>query len=183
MQEWLVQPNTPFIPSLLHSDLYSLIKEHMPHHTTNHINEVLAEQGHSALHLSPHHLDLKPKQLIWVTIKDWIAVTNTTLKFEDVTHLTKEGSASINLENWSSRCHQIVKAEVKHPESEQLDRFIINPNNSSNAIGTDKDTSTGSLSETLPAIIDDKDDADGVHQDIYVLAIFNWYLFSILHIL
>jgi transposase len=182
MQEWLVQPKIPFIPSLLHPDLYNLIKEHMLHHPTTHIDEVLAEQGHSVLHLPPHHLDLNPKELIWATIKDWIAVNNTTLKLEDVTHLTKEGSASITLENLSSRCHHIVKAGAKYSKSKQLERFTNNPNNSKDAIDTDKDSSSGSLSKTLPAAIEEEDDADGVHQDIYVLAISNLYLFGILHI-
>jgi transposase len=180
MQEWVVQQN---ITSLLHPDLYNLIKEHMPHHPTNHINEVLAETGHSILHLPPHYLDLNTKQLLWATIKDWIAVNNTTPKLDDVTHLTKEGSASIALENWSSRCHHIVKAEAKYFESKQLETFTINPNNSSDTTDPDKDTSTGSLSETLPAVIDEEDDSDDVHQDIYVLALFSWYLFGILHIL
>lgn len=110
-------------------------------------------------------------------------MNNTTLKLEDVTHLTKERSASTALKNWSSRYHHIVKAGAKYSKSKQLERFTNNPNNSSDAIDTDKDISTGSLSETLPAAIDEEDDADGVHQDIYVLTIFNLYLFGILHIL
>jgi hypothetical protein len=166
MQEWLMQPNIPLTPSLLHPNLYNPIKERMSHHPTYHIDEVLAEQGHSVLHLPPHHLNLNPKQLILATIIDWVALKNTTPKMDDVTHLTKERTASVTLENWSSRCHHVVKAAAKYFESEQLERFTVNPNNSSDAIDTDKDTNTGSLSETLPAVIDKEDDDDDVHQDI-----------------
>jgi hypothetical protein len=124
---------------------------------------------------------LNPKHLIWVTIKGWVAVKKATLKLNDVTHLTKEGSASTTLENRSYRCHHVVKAEAKHFESKQLEMFTINPKNGSNAIDTDKDTDTGSLGEILPAVIDEDDD-DDIHQDIYVLVLFNW-CFDILHIL
>jgi hypothetical protein len=132
----------------------------MPHHPTNHINEVLTEKGCTILHLPPHHLDLNPKHHIWATIKDWVAVKKATLKLNNATHLTKEGSASTTLENRSYRCHHVVKAEDKYFESKLLEMVTINPNNGSNATDTHKDADTSRLRETFPAVIDEENDAD-----------------------
>jgi transposase len=66
----------PFASSLLHPELYKLSDKQKPHCCTYHIDRVLAEHGHPILHLQPYHLDLNPVELMWATIKDWIAKNN-----------------------------------------------------------------------------------------------------------
>jgi hypothetical protein len=94
MQEWLAQQDIPFTNSLLHAELYNLIKMHRLQHHTYQINGVLAGHGHFLLCLPPYHPDLNPVELIWL-LKDEVAMKNTTFKLDDVIHFTKEMHASV----------------------------------------------------------------------------------------
>jgi hypothetical protein len=85
---------------------------------------VFIEHGHHVLLLPPYHLDLKPTEPIWATIKDWVATKNTTFKLDDKIHLMKEMFSSITPEGWYSRCHHIIVAEAKYFKSERTLQMI-----------------------------------------------------------
>lgn len=65
----------------------------------------------------------------------------------------------------------------RHLADDQLESFTITPTDSSDDSDMDKDTDTGSLTGTLPAVIDKKYNADDIHQDIQVFVLFSWYSF------
>lgn len=65
----------------------------------------------------------------------------------------------------------------RHLADDQLERFTITLTDSSDNSDMDRDTDTGSLTGTLPAVIDKQYNADDVHQDIQVLVLFSWYSF------
>jgi hypothetical protein len=114
MQEWLVQWNIPFTPSLLCPELDMLIEEHKPHCCTYHIIQMFTEHGHTVLHLSPYHLDLNPKEVTWATVKGCTVAKITTFKLDDKIHLMKERFVSITLGNWSPICCHITEDEAKY---------------------------------------------------------------------
>jgi transposase len=43
----------------------------------------------------PYHPELKPIELIWATVKNWVTQNNTTFKMDDVIKLADQKFASI----------------------------------------------------------------------------------------
>lgn len=73
MISWLTERNIPFRNDMLKPDLYSLIKANKPAHRIYKIDTILAEHCHTVLRLPPYHPELNPIELIWATLKNWIA--------------------------------------------------------------------------------------------------------------
>jgi transposase len=89
MIDWLTDRGIPFSDRICKPELYSLIKLRKPRFKAFKINAVLAEHGHSALHLPPHHPDLNPTELIWASIKEYVARKNVSLRLGKVKYRYK----------------------------------------------------------------------------------------------
>jgi transposase len=55
-----------------------------PKYISYKIYGIFAEHNHSILLLPPYHPELNPIELIWATVKNWVAQNNTTFKMDDV---------------------------------------------------------------------------------------------------
>jgi hypothetical protein len=73
MIEWLSGRGIPFSDRMCKPELYSLIKLLKPRFKTFKIDAVRAEHGHSVLRLPPYHPDLNPIELIWASVKEYVA--------------------------------------------------------------------------------------------------------------
>jgi transposase len=79
-----------FGEEILKSDMYHLVKSNKPIHFTYKVDCILVEHGHTVLRLSLYHAELNPIELIWGTVKNWVAEKNVTFKLDDVIKLTDE---------------------------------------------------------------------------------------------
>nr|CAH7753516.1 unnamed protein product [Callosobruchus chinensis] len=73
MKEWLRQRNIPFSDEMLKAELYSLIKIYKPRYKTYERDKIMTEAGHSLLRLPPYHPDLNPIELVWASLKQYVA--------------------------------------------------------------------------------------------------------------
>jgi transposase len=70
----------PFGEEMLKPDFYQLIKRNKPVDRTYKADSILAEHSHTVLRLPPYYPELIPIELIWATVKNWIAEKNVTFK-------------------------------------------------------------------------------------------------------
>jgi transposase len=73
MIDWLSDRGILFTDRMCKPELYSLIKLRKLRFKTFKIDALLAEHGHSALRLPPYHPDLNPIELIWASVKEYVA--------------------------------------------------------------------------------------------------------------
>jgi hypothetical protein len=69
--------NTDF-SSLQNPDKYNVILPPKPKYLSYKIDRIFAEHNHSILRLPLYHPELNPNELIWATVKNWVAQNNTT---------------------------------------------------------------------------------------------------------
>jgi transposase len=60
----------------------------------------MASYGHEVLRLLPYHPELNPIEKIWASVKNWVAVHNTTFKLKDVEQLARRRFSEITADNW-----------------------------------------------------------------------------------
>ena len=131
MKDWLTKKNIQFENSMLKPDLYTLIKLYKPKYKTYEIDELLHNHGHSVLRLPPYHPDLNPIELVWASLKEYVAKRNVTFNFNDVNNYCNDFFESFSKDDWLSRCRHVIKIEREYWEKEQLfdtvvDDIIIN---------------------------------------------------------
>jgi transposase len=73
MIDCLSDRGMPFSDRMCKPELYSLIKLRKPRFKTIKIDALLAEHGHSVLCLLPYHPDLNLNELIWASVKEYVA--------------------------------------------------------------------------------------------------------------
>jgi transposase len=56
----------------------------------------MASYGHKVLRLPSYHPELNPIEKIWASVKNWVAVHNTTFKLKDVEQLANFPNHSVN---------------------------------------------------------------------------------------
>jgi hypothetical protein len=78
MISWLNEKRIPHMEDMHKPDLYELIKTHKPLYYTYKIDMFLAEHGYTVLRLPPYHPEMNPIELIWATVKKWVADRNVT---------------------------------------------------------------------------------------------------------
>nr|CAH7752411.1 unnamed protein product [Callosobruchus chinensis] len=69
---------------MLKAELYSLIKIHKPRYKTCEIDKIMTEAGHSVSRLPPYHPDLNPIELVWASLKQYVAERNVDFNFKYV---------------------------------------------------------------------------------------------------
>jgi transposase len=84
---WLEEKQLPTDPKLTKPELYSIIKDHKSQHRTYKLDLLMASYGHKVLRLPSYHPELNPIEKIWASVKNWVAVHNTTFKLKDVEQL------------------------------------------------------------------------------------------------
>ncbi|KAF2895848.1 hypothetical protein ILUMI_10327 [Ignelater luminosus] len=69
------------------------------HHKQNYveykIDYLFSQHGHTILRLPPYHLDLNPIEMIWASVKNYVAANNVTLKHADAKRLAEEKFSAI----------------------------------------------------------------------------------------
>nr|CAH7728044.1 unnamed protein product [Callosobruchus chinensis] len=107
MKEWLRQRNIPFSEEMLKAELYSLIKIYKPRYKTYEIDKIMTGAGHSVLRLPPYHPDLNPIELVWGSLKQYVAERNVDFNFKHVekycdqffsTFSKKTGKKGVNMQ-------------------------------------------------------------------------------------
>jgi hypothetical protein len=59
------------------------------------VDGIVAEHNHNILRLPPYHPELNPVELIWATVKDWVAQNNTTFRMDDVIKLADQNIGNV----------------------------------------------------------------------------------------
>jgi hypothetical protein len=107
MINWLSDRGIPFSDWMWKLILYSLIKFHKPQFKTFKIDALLAEHGHSALRLLPYHPDLNPIELIWVSVKEYVARKNVSFCLDQC--------CANFLHSWHTKyCRRVMAAHQPH---------------------------------------------------------------------
>jgi len=114
MIDWLSERGIPFSDRMCKPELYSLIKLRKPQFKTFKIDALLAEHGHSVLRLPPYHPDLNPIELIWASVKEYVARKNVSFRLDDAMKLAEEKLSLITKEEWSSRCNNAHQCEQNY---------------------------------------------------------------------
>jgi transposase len=158
MTDWLAVRNIPFCDSMYKPDLYTLIKLNKPRFVMYKIDAMLEEHGHSTLRLPPYHPDLNPIELIWASVKDYVAKKNVTFNLDDAIKLVNEKFNAITKEEWASCCRHAVECEEKYfvlereidLTSEQIIISLGEDDSSSDSSDIDEDEGELSGVEPLP---------------------------------
>jgi hypothetical protein len=69
--DWLSDRGITFSDRMCKAKLYFVIKLRNPRFETFKFDALLAERGHSALHLPPYYPDLNPMEPMWGSIKKY----------------------------------------------------------------------------------------------------------------
>ena len=78
------------------------------------LDNILKENGHDCLRLPAYHADLNSIELIWATIKGYIARRNVSFKMMDVIQLTHDAIAAVTEDDWVSSCRHVEEMERKY---------------------------------------------------------------------
>lgn len=131
MREWLRARNIPFTEDMLKIDLYSIIKAHKPQYKIYEIDRIMSAHGHTVLRLPPYHPDLNPIELVWASLKQYVAQKNVDFTLKTVERLCDEFFESFSNHEWKKRCEHAKGFEKFFMEKEPaldvvVDELIIN---------------------------------------------------------
>ena len=95
----------------------------------------------SVLRLPAYHADLKSIELIWATMKGYIARRNVSFKMTDVIQLTHVAIAAVTEDDWASSCRHVEEVERKYWDADiaveaEMEKIVIQVTSS------DEDTDT-----------------------------------------
>jgi hypothetical protein len=110
---------------------------HTPRFKTLKIDALLAEHGHSALRSPPYHTDLNSIELIWASVKEYVARKNVSFRLEDAMKLAEEKFNIITREEWSSRCNNARQCKQNYLRLEPIiddisEQTVVNLQSNSN---------------------------------------------------
>ncbi|CAG4961088.1 unnamed protein product [Colias eurytheme] len=137
MQEWIVNKGLAYLPTMVKSQLFEIIKEHKEPPLYE-VDLLLQDHGHKVVRLPPYHCDLNPIELIWGLLKRRIAEKNVGQEAKSIVKITEDAFRSITPEEWMKECCHVESIEDKYfndgiAVDNEIDRFII-------AVGDDSDT-------------------------------------------
>ena len=139
-QAWLTRQQIPFGATLLKAELLQICKQHKPTPSFL-LDKILKEDGHDCLRLPAYHTDLKSIELIWATMKGYIARRNVSFKMTDVIQLTHDAIAAVTEDDWASSCRNVEEVERKYWDADiaveaEMEKIVIQVTSS------DEDTDT-----------------------------------------
>ena len=97
----LLPLHIPFGATLLNAELLQICKQHKPTPSFL-LDKILNENGYDCLRLPAYHADLNSIELIWATMKGYIARRNVSFKMTDVIQLTHDAIAAVTEDDWAS---------------------------------------------------------------------------------
>lgn len=155
MKEWLRKRSIVFNDKMLKAELYEIIRVHKPHFKTYAIDKLLNDKGHDVLRLPPYHPDLNPIELVWASMKQFVADRNVEYKLNATEKLCDEFFSTFSLNEWKTRCEHARKAEKFFMDKEPLlddvlDTFIINVGDDSDSDSENFDSSDSDISGIEP---------------------------------
>jgi transposase len=80
MIDWLSARGIPFSDRMCKPELYYLIKLRKPRFKPFKIGALLAEHGHTVFRFPPYHPNLNPIELIWASVKEYVARKNVSFR-------------------------------------------------------------------------------------------------------
>ena len=88
-----------------------------------------------------YHADLNSIELIWATMKGYIARRNVSFKMTDVIQLTHDAIAAVTEDDWASSCRHVEEVERKYWDAgiaveAEMEKIVIQVTSS------DEDTDT-----------------------------------------
>ena len=110
IQAWLTRQQIPFGATLLKAELHQICKQHKSTPSFL-LDNILKEYGHDCLRLPA---DLNSIELIWATMKGYIARRNVSFKMTDVIQLTHDAIAAVTEDGWVSSCRHVEEVERKY---------------------------------------------------------------------
>jgi hypothetical protein len=75
MTLWLTEKSVTFGEEILKPNIYKLINRNKRVHRTSKVDSILAEHGHTVLQSPPRHPELNLTEIIWATVRNWVAET------------------------------------------------------------------------------------------------------------
>ena len=129
IQAWLRRQQIPFGATLLKAELLQICKQHKPTPSSL-LDNVLKEYGNDCLMLPTYHADLNSIELIWATMKGYIARRNVSFKMTDVIHLTHDVIAAVTEDDWVSSCRPVEEVEMKYWDDDiavegEMEKIVI----------------------------------------------------------
>ena len=113
IQAWLTRQQIPFGATLLKAELLQICKQHKPTPSFL-LDNILKEYGHDCLRLPAYHADLNSIELIWATMKGYIARQNVSFKMTDVIQLSHDTIAAVTEDDLVSSCRHVEELERKY---------------------------------------------------------------------
>ena len=129
IQAWLTRQKIPFGATLLKAELLQTCKQHKP--TPSFLLEnILKEYGHDCLRLPAYHADLNSIELIWATMKGYIARRNVSFKMTDVLQLSQYAIAAVTENDWVSGCRHVEEVKRKYWDADiavkaEMEKIVI----------------------------------------------------------
>lgn len=117
--DWLSSKNIKFNPTSTKVQLYELIKRNKP--PIRYITDELAEySGHKVLRTPVRHCELNPIELIWATIKYFVAKRNNTFRMANVKALVLQAIESVTANDWDKAVQHTMEIEKKFWEVDSV---------------------------------------------------------------
>jgi hypothetical protein len=109
--------------------MYSLIILHKPRLKTIKIGALLAEYGHSVLHLPSSNPDLNPIELMWDSVRTFVAREKCSFRLDDAINCLKKNSVPSQRKAGAGGATVSVSASVdaalESPTQKQYMKFIF----------------------------------------------------------
>lgn len=151
--EWLKSKGEVVEDYCLKAELWQMTQELKKHVESKYVvDEMVEATGRKVLRLPPYHCELNPIELVWATVKGYVAANNTTFKISDVRTLVEAGIKTITKRDWENAIsHVINKVEIDMRKMDNIlddleERIIVH-------LGEDSDDSDDDSD-------DDEDDED-----------------------
>lgn len=137
IKNWLQSKNIAFEEDMSKVQLLAILNYHRERYKKYKVDEMARSQGKTVLRLPTYHCELNPLELIWANIKNIVAATNTTFKFEDMKALFYKAVNQITAEKWIKCIKHVQKIEEKMWELDHIREINIEP-----IINTNDDSSS-----------------------------------------
>lgn len=150
MQNWITNKGLSYLPTMVKSQLYEIIKEHKEAPIYE-ADQLLEEHGHKVARLPPYHCELNPIEFMWSLLKRRVAAKNVGQEANKILQLTEEAFQSISAEDWQKQCQHVCHIEQQFIKTDgiidsEIDKFIIELNDESD---TESDSSSSDDSRSL----------------------------------
>ncbi|XP_053378674.1 uncharacterized protein LOC123526970 [Mercenaria mercenaria] len=160
IQQWQQRKGVQYSNDLQKRQVIDLCKTHQPAKPIFSVDQILTRHGHSVIRLPQYHPDLNPIELIWATLKGYIARRNLSFKMTDVERLIQEGLQSISRATSANCCRHVTDIEARlwreniapseKAQTPVLIALIGTDTEATDAADESTDTAPGTVTDTAP---------------------------------